>query len=113
MAARFGNCKAMVEPKGGDPRPCTNNALEDDGWCGVHWVSEVERRRRAARQTAITADLNARIEKHIAMCNADPWWWLDQIKPSRDAERGLPAYHATKKAPPPKRKGPHRIEVPV
>jgi len=103
----------MVEPKGGDPRPCTNNAMEADGWCGVHWASEVERQRRAVKQAAITADLNARIEKHIALCAADPMWWIGQITPSRDAERGLPAYHTTKKAPPPKRKGPHRINVAV
>lgn len=103
----------MVNPAKGEPRPCTNNAQDEAGWCGVHFASEVERQRRAEKQAVITAELNARIEAHIAMTEADPWWWLDQITPSRDAERGLPPYHSvaatTEKALPPKRKGPHRV----
>lgn len=115
VASRFGACKAMVEPKGKEPRQCSNNALEEDGWCGVHFASEIERIRKAERAALVSADLNARIEAHIAMTAANPLWWLDQIKPSLDAERGLPPYS---KASPtvvnplrsaPRRKGPHRV----
>lgn len=98
----------MVEPKGGEPRPCANNALDEAGWCGVHFSSEIERQRRAAKQAVITADLNARIEAHIAMSAADPWWWLKHITPSRDAERGLQPY-ATASPVRRVRKGPHRV----
>lgn len=100
----------MVEPKGSQPRPCTNNALDEAGWCGVHFASEMERQRKAERQAVITAELNERIEAYIAMSAADPWHWLKHITPSRDAERGLPPYRSTApKTVKPLRKGPHRI----
>jgi hypothetical protein len=79
----------MVSPKGGEPRPCTNNAQEQNGWCGLHFASEIERLRRAERQAVITNEMNQRIEAHIAMSATDPWWWLKHITPSNDVERGL------------------------
>lgn len=100
----------MVNPAKGEPRPCVNNAHDESGWCGLHFTSEIERQRRTAKQAVITEELNARIESHIAMSAADPWWWLKHITPSRDAERGLQPYSKTS----PKivkllRNGPHRV----
>jgi hypothetical protein len=89
----------MVSPKGGEPRPCTNNAQEQNGWCGVHFASEIERIRRAEQQAVTTAKMNERIEAHIAMSAADPWFWLEHITPSNDEARGLPPFTSPRRSP--------------
>lgn len=68
---RFGQCRAMVDHKTG-PVPCTHWAVSEKGWCGQHYVSEVERERRATREAERKAELNARIDASLRAKGEEP-----------------------------------------
>lgn len=62
---RLGKCRALIEDKK-EPRPCTNWAINERGWCGQHYASAVERELREERKAAAKAELLARIDEYIA-----------------------------------------------
>lgn len=66
--AVFGQCRALKENKR-EPEPCTNWALNQDGYCGVHLpllARQLEGTFADRRIAEKKADLNRRIDTYIA-----------------------------------------------
>ena len=61
--AKVGKCIAMLAGK--VPRQCTNWALDEKGYCGQHYASEIERVTRAAREAARKAEMIAGIDAYL------------------------------------------------
>lgn len=67
---RFGQCRVMVGDR--EPSPCTRWAVNDNGLCGQHYASELERERRAKRAAVISAAMAERIEAYLSWTAKHP-----------------------------------------
>lgn len=68
LHARLGQCRAMIpgKTKQAEPRPCTNWAINERGYCGQHYASEVEKQLQSERAAVRKAELLAQIDAYIA-----------------------------------------------
>lgn len=70
VQVRFGQCVAVVGDR--EPTPCTRWAVSEQGLCGQHYASVIERARKAEREAARMADINARVDAYIAWVKDHP-----------------------------------------
>ena len=69
-AHQWGKCIAIVGER--EPTPCSRWAMDSDGYCFQHFVSERERVKREELAVATRADLYARIDAHLAWVAEHP-----------------------------------------
>jgi hypothetical protein len=73
VAARFGPCKALVGNE--NPHPCTRMATGEEGWCGQHVISELERERRESHIAIRQAELDRRVDRFMEWVKDHPSVW--------------------------------------
>lgn len=70
----LGKCRALIDKKG-EPGECKNWATDENGYCGVHFASEMNRMTAEAVRLLARQDLEERIEKYIAWTEEHPHVW--------------------------------------